>query len=152
VEVFLALALGVVAFVLGALTGTAARSHVPATIVGALFRPVVLDVARISGILCVPPVRVASILAFDWYFRLYARHRNSHSRRNSDSGATTTLETDDRQIEANRTAPAGSELRYLGVRRTGCHPDAYALCRTSNVRSMSWAGGPPSFLPGEWMP
>jgi signal transduction histidine kinase len=67
-EIVLALAVGLAAFVLVAVVGTAARSHVPDVLFGILLLLVVLAVARFSGILYALPVGVATILAFDWYF------------------------------------------------------------------------------------
>jgi len=64
----LALAVGVAAFVLAAVVGTAARSHVPDALFGILLLLVVLAVARFGGILYALPVGTATILAFDWYF------------------------------------------------------------------------------------
>jgi signal transduction histidine kinase len=68
VEVVLALAAGVAAFVLAAVVGTAARSHVPDAPFCILLLLVVLAVARFGGILYALPVGTATILAFDWYF------------------------------------------------------------------------------------
>jgi signal transduction histidine kinase len=68
VEIVLAVAVGVAAFVLAALVSTAARSHVPAALLGLLFLLAVLTVARVAGILYALPVGVVIIEAFDWYF------------------------------------------------------------------------------------
>jgi signal transduction histidine kinase len=68
VEIVLALAAGVAAFVLTAVVGAAARSHVPAVLFGVLLLLAVLAVARFAGILYALPVGVVTILAFDWYF------------------------------------------------------------------------------------
>ena len=68
VEIVLAVVTGVVAFVVAAVVSTAARSHVPAVLLGLLFLLVVLAVARFAGILYALPVGVVTILAFDWYF------------------------------------------------------------------------------------
>ncbi len=68
VEIVLALAVGVVAFVLVAVVGAAARSHVPSLLFGVLLLLAVLTVARFAGILYALPVGVVTILAFDWYF------------------------------------------------------------------------------------
>src|SRR6266576_6226534 len=68
VEIVLALAAGVAAFVLVAVVGAAARSHVPAVLFGVLLLLAVLAVARFAGILYALPVGVVTILAFDWYF------------------------------------------------------------------------------------
>ena len=67
-EIVLALAVGVAAFVLAAVVGAAARSHVPAVLFGVLLLLAVLAVARFAGILYALPVGVVTILAFDWYF------------------------------------------------------------------------------------
>jgi hypothetical protein len=68
VEIVLALAAGVAAFVLAAIVCAAARNHVPAALLGALLLLVVLAVARFGGILYGLPVGVMTIQAFDWYF------------------------------------------------------------------------------------
>ena len=68
VEMVLAVVVGVAAFVLAALVSTAARSHVPAVLLGLLFLLAVLAVARVAGILYALPVGVVTIEAFDWYF------------------------------------------------------------------------------------
>ena len=68
VEIVLAVVVGVAAFVLAALVSTAARSHVPAVLLGLLFLLAVLTVARVAGILYALPVGVVIIEAFDWYF------------------------------------------------------------------------------------
>ncbi|HYV77172.1 MAG TPA: DUF4118 domain-containing protein, partial [Streptosporangiaceae bacterium] len=67
-EIVLALAAGVAAFVVAAVAGAAARSHVPAVLFGVLLLLAVLAVARFAGILYALPVGVVTILAFDWYF------------------------------------------------------------------------------------
>jgi signal transduction histidine kinase len=58
----------VAAFVLAALVSRAARSHVPAALVVALFLLVILAVARYGGVLYAVPVGVVTVEAFDWYF------------------------------------------------------------------------------------
>jgi signal transduction histidine kinase/putative methionine-R-sulfoxide reductase with GAF domain len=68
VEIVLAVLVGVAAFVVAAVVSTAARSHVPAVLLGLLFLLAVLAIARFAGILYALPVGVATILAFDWYF------------------------------------------------------------------------------------
>ena len=65
-EIALAVVVGVAAFVLSAAAGAAARSHLPAVLFGLLLA--VLAVARFAGVLYALPVRVVTILAFDWYF------------------------------------------------------------------------------------
>jgi signal transduction histidine kinase len=67
-EIVLAVVVGVAAFVLAALVSTAARSHVPAVLLGLLFLLAVLAVARTAGVLYALPVGVVIIEAFDWYF------------------------------------------------------------------------------------
>jgi signal transduction histidine kinase len=67
VEIVLAAAAGVAAFVVAALVSAAARPHVPPVLVGPLLLLAVLAVARFAGILYALPVGVATILAFDWY-------------------------------------------------------------------------------------
>jgi signal transduction histidine kinase len=67
-EVVLAVVVGVAAFVVAAVVSTAARSHVPAALLGLLLLLVVLAVARFAGILYALPVGVVTIEAFDWYF------------------------------------------------------------------------------------
>ena len=67
-EIGLALVVGVAAFVLAAVVGAAARSHVPAVLFGVLLLVTVLAVARLAGIMYALPVGVVTILAFDWYF------------------------------------------------------------------------------------
>jgi len=67
-EVALAVVVSLVAFALAVVAFTAARDHVPAVLVGALFLLVVLAVARLAGILFALPVGVVIIQAFDWYF------------------------------------------------------------------------------------
>jgi K+-sensing histidine kinase KdpD len=67
-EIFLAVVVGVAAFVLAALVSTAARSHVPGVLLGLLLLLAVLAVARFAGILYALPVGVVTIEAFDWYF------------------------------------------------------------------------------------
>ena len=67
VEIVLAVVV-VAAFVVAALVSTAARSHVPAVLLGPLLLLAVLAVARFAGILYALPVGVVTILAFDWYF------------------------------------------------------------------------------------
>jgi GAF domain-containing protein len=67
-EIVLAVVAGVVAFVAAAVVSTAARSHVPAALLGLLLLLVVLAVARLAGILYALPVGVVTIEAFDWYF------------------------------------------------------------------------------------
>jgi len=68
VEIVLAVLVGVVAFVIAAAVSTAARSHVPAVLLGLLLLLAVLAVARFAGILYALPVGVVTIEAFDWYF------------------------------------------------------------------------------------
>jgi signal transduction histidine kinase len=68
VEIVLAVLVGVAAFVVAALVSTAARSHVPAVLLGLLLLLAVLAVARFAGILYALPVGVVTIEAFDWYF------------------------------------------------------------------------------------
>ena len=68
VEIVLAVVVGVAAFVVAAGVSTAARSHVPAVLLGLLFLLAVLAVARLAGILYALPVGVVTIEAFDWYF------------------------------------------------------------------------------------
>jgi signal transduction histidine kinase len=68
VEIAAAAAAGVAAFVLTALVCAAARSQVPAVVLGLLLLLAVLVVARLAGILYALPVGVATVLAFDWYF------------------------------------------------------------------------------------
>ena len=68
VEIVLAVVVGVAAFVVAALVSTAARSHVPAVLLGLLLLLAVLAVARFAGILYALPVGVVIIEAFDWYF------------------------------------------------------------------------------------
>jgi K+-sensing histidine kinase KdpD len=67
-EIVLAFVVGAAAFVLAALVSTAARSHVPAGLLGLFFILVVVAVAHYGGILYALPVGVVSIQAFDWYF------------------------------------------------------------------------------------
>ena len=67
-EVVLAVVVGVAAFVVAAVVSTAARSHVPAVLLGLLLLLVVLAVARFAGILYALPVGAVTIEAFDWYF------------------------------------------------------------------------------------
>ena len=67
-EIVLAVVVGVAAFVVAAVVSTAARSHVPAVLLGLLLLLAVLAVARFAGILYALPVGVVTILAFDWYF------------------------------------------------------------------------------------
>jgi hypothetical protein len=67
VEIVLAAAAGVAAFVVAALVSAAARPHVPPVLVGPLLLLAVLAVTRFAGILYALPVGVATILAFDWY-------------------------------------------------------------------------------------
>ncbi len=67
-EVVLAVIVGVAAFVVAAVVSTAARSHVPAALLGLLLLLVVLAVARFAGILYALPVGAVTIEAFDWYF------------------------------------------------------------------------------------
>src|SRR3954466_12491343 len=67
-EVALAVVVSLVGFALAVVAFTAARDHVPAVLVGALFLLVVLAVARLAGILFALPVGVVIIQAFDWYF------------------------------------------------------------------------------------
>jgi signal transduction histidine kinase len=68
VEIVLAVVVGVAAFIVAAVVSTAARSHVPAVLLGLLFLLAVLTVARVAGILYALPVGVVIIEAFDWYF------------------------------------------------------------------------------------
>jgi len=68
VEIVLAVVVGVAAFVVAAVVSTAARSHVPAVLLGLLLLLAVLAVARFVGVLYALPVGVVTILAFDWYF------------------------------------------------------------------------------------
>jgi signal transduction histidine kinase len=67
-DIVLAVAVGAAAFVLAAVVSTAARSHVPAVLLGSLLLLAVLAVARSAGILYALPVGVVTIEAFDWYF------------------------------------------------------------------------------------
>jgi signal transduction histidine kinase len=67
-EVALALAAGVASFVLTALVGSSARSHVPEELFGVLVLAGVVVLARRVEILFTLPVGVAAVLAFDWYF------------------------------------------------------------------------------------
>jgi signal transduction histidine kinase len=68
VEIVLVLIVSSLAFVLAALVGTAARSHVPSPLLGLAFILAVLAVARFGGILYAVPVGLVSLEAFDWYF------------------------------------------------------------------------------------
>ena len=68
VEIVLAVVVGVAAFVAAAVVSTAARSHVPAVLLGLFLLLVVLAVARFAGILYALPVGAVTIEAFDWYF------------------------------------------------------------------------------------
>jgi signal transduction histidine kinase len=68
VEIVLAVLVGVAAFVVAAVVSTAARSHVPAVLLGLLLLLAVLATARFAGILYALPVGVVTIEAFDWYF------------------------------------------------------------------------------------
>ncbi|MCW2908642.1 MAG: sensor kinase [Actinomycetia bacterium] len=68
VEIVQAVVAGVAAFVAAAAVSTAARSHVPAVLLGLLLLLAVLAVARFAGILYALPVGVVIIEAFDWYF------------------------------------------------------------------------------------
>ena len=68
VEIVLAALVGVAAFVVAAVVSTAARSHVPAVLLGLLLLLAILAVARFAGILYALPVGVVTIEAFDWYF------------------------------------------------------------------------------------
>src|SRR6266571_1092799 len=68
VEIVLAILVGVAAFVVAAVVSTAARSHVPAVLLGLLLLLAVLAVARYAGVLYALPVGVVTIEAFDWYF------------------------------------------------------------------------------------
>jgi signal transduction histidine kinase/putative methionine-R-sulfoxide reductase with GAF domain len=68
VEIVLAVLVGVAAFVVAAVVSTAARSHVPAVLLGLPLLLAVLAVARFAGILYALPVGVVTIEAFDWYF------------------------------------------------------------------------------------
>ncbi len=68
VEIVQTVVVGVAAFVLAALVSIAARSHVPAVLLGLLLLLAVLAVARFAGILYALPVGVVTIEAFDWYF------------------------------------------------------------------------------------
>ena len=67
-EIVLAVLVGVAAFVVAAVVSTAARSHVPAVLLGLPLLLAVLALARFAGILYALPVGVVTILAFDWYF------------------------------------------------------------------------------------
>src|SRR5689334_13375131 len=67
-EIVLAVVVGVAAFIVAAVAGAAARSHLPAVLFGLVLLLVVLAVARFAGILYALPVGVVTILAFDWYF------------------------------------------------------------------------------------
>ncbi len=67
-EIVLAVVAGVAAFVAAALVSTAARSHLPAVLLGPLLLLAVLAIARYAGILYALPAGVVTILAFDWYF------------------------------------------------------------------------------------
>jgi signal transduction histidine kinase len=67
-EIVLAVLVGVAAFVVAAVVSTAARSHVPAVLLGLVLLVAVLAVARFAGILYALPVGVVTIEAFDWYF------------------------------------------------------------------------------------
>src|SRR6266576_7246296 len=64
----LAVVVGVAAFVVAAVLSTAARSHVPAVLLGLVLLLAVLAVARFAGVLYALPVGVVTIEAFDWYF------------------------------------------------------------------------------------
>src|SRR5262249_26001019 len=68
VEIVLALVVGIAAFALAAVVGAAARSHVPAVVLGLLLLLAVLAIARFAGVLYALPVGVVTVLAFDWYF------------------------------------------------------------------------------------
>jgi signal transduction histidine kinase len=68
VEMVLALVVGVAAFVLAAVVGTAARSHVPTAPLVCFFFVVCLGVAHYGGVLYALPVGIATINALDWTF------------------------------------------------------------------------------------
>jgi signal transduction histidine kinase len=67
-DVLGAIVAGASAFVVAALVGSAARSHVPSVLLGLLLLAGVLVVTRYGGVLYGLPVGVVSVLAFDWYF------------------------------------------------------------------------------------
>jgi signal transduction histidine kinase len=68
VEIVLAVLVSVAAFVVAAGVSTAARSHVPAVLLGLVLLLAVLAIARFAGVLYALPVGVVTIEAFDWYF------------------------------------------------------------------------------------
>jgi signal transduction histidine kinase len=68
IEILSACMVGVVAFVLAALGSAAARSHVPALLLGAVLVLTVAAVAHLAGIVYAIPVGAVSIEAYDWYF------------------------------------------------------------------------------------
>ena len=68
VEALLALAMGIAAFTITAVLGTAVRSHLPEVVFAALIVVAVAVLSRSMGILFALPVGVAAVLAFDWYF------------------------------------------------------------------------------------
>jgi signal transduction histidine kinase len=68
VEIALALVVGIGAFLLAALISRAARSHVPALLLGLFFIAGVLAVARFGGIVYAVPVGLVTLQAYDWYF------------------------------------------------------------------------------------
>jgi signal transduction histidine kinase len=67
-KIVLAVVVGVAAFVIAALVSSAARSHVPAVLLGPLLLLPVLAIAHYAGVLYALPVGVVTIEAFDWYF------------------------------------------------------------------------------------
>jgi signal transduction histidine kinase len=67
-EIVLAFVAGVAAFLVASLISTAARSHVPGTLLACVFLLAILAVAHYGGVLYALPVGAVSIQAFDWYF------------------------------------------------------------------------------------
>ncbi|MCW2985202.1 MAG: hypothetical protein JWR63_2772, partial [Conexibacter sp.] len=68
VEIVSAFVVGAAAFVVAAVVGNAARSHVPAAVLGLLFIAAVIAVAWFGGIVYAAPVGLVTLQAFDWYF------------------------------------------------------------------------------------
>jgi signal transduction histidine kinase len=68
VELVLALVVSAAAFLLAALVSTAARSHVPALLLGLFFVAGILAVAKLGGVIYAVPVGLVTLEAFDWYF------------------------------------------------------------------------------------
>ncbi|MCZ4491213.1 MAG: putative GAF-sensor signal transduction histidine kinase [Conexibacter sp.] len=138
-EIVAAFLVGVAAFVIAAVVGNAARSHVPAALMGLLFIGAVLAVARFGGIVYAVPVGLVSLQAFDWYFLPPLRALDGATVFVLAVSILTAVLVAEVASRAGRRAAASEEAR-------GVLSDEQAALR--RVATLVAQGGPPAELFG----